>query len=92
MISFFTKLLGGDGTAPLPAPKSEAEKIAEKKIHIETTLNDLYVKIKGFEEKEKKFDNKLEALKSKAKELLAAGNKADAKKYLVEALKVKKQA
>ena len=60
-MSFFNKLFGGGDepkkAAAPPAPtKSEAEKIAEKKIKIEAALNDLDVKIKTFEEKEKKFD------------------------------------
>ena len=52
-MSFFNKLFGGDDakkTTPPPAvTKSEAEKIAEKKIKIEAALNDLDVKIKTFE-------------------------------------------
>lgn len=97
-MSFFNKLFGGGEekkkTAPPPPPttKSEAEKIAEKKIKIEAALNDLDVKIKTFEEKEKKFDNKIEILKNKAKELIAADKKKDAKKYVEEATKVQKQA
>jgi hypothetical protein len=64
-MSFFKNIFGGGDeakkkTTPPPAPtKSEAEKIAEKKIKIEAALNDLDVKIKTFEEKEKKFDNKI---------------------------------
>ncbi len=97
-MSFFNKLFGGgdEKKAPPPPPpsttKSEAEKIAEKKIKIEAALNDLDVKIKTFEEKEKKFDNKIEILKNKAKELIAADKKKDAKKYVEEATKVQKQA
>lgn len=77
-MSFFNKLFGGEEKkkpAPAPAPKSEAEKIAEKKIKIEAALNDLDVKIQAFEEKQKKFDNKIEILKAKAKELMAADKK-----------------
>jgi hypothetical protein len=86
-MSFFNKLFGGDdkkktATPPPPPPQSEADKIAEKKIKIEAALNDLDVKIKNFEEKEKKFDNKIEILKNKAKELIAADKKKDAKKYV----------
>ncbi len=59
-MSFFDKLFGGDDkkSKPVPPPppsKSEADKIAEKKLKIEAALNDLDVKIKTFEEKEKKF-------------------------------------
>lgn len=53
-MSFFNKLFGGEEKkkpAAAPAPKSEAEKIAEKKIKIEAALNDLDVKILAFEEK-----------------------------------------
>lgn len=49
-------------------------------------------KIKVFEDKEKKFDYKIELLKNKAKELIAADKKKDAKKYVEEATKVQKQA
>jgi hypothetical protein len=71
-MSFFNKLFGGNDKKTKPAPpppptKSEADKIAEKKIKIEAALNDLDVKIKSFEEKEKKFDNKIDILKNKAK-------------------------
>ena len=54
-MSFFTKLFGSDDKkkpAPTPPPaqtKSEADKIAEKKIKIEAALNDLDLKIKSFE-------------------------------------------
>jgi len=53
-MSFFNKLFGGDDakkktTPPPTVTKSEAEKIAEKKIKIEAALNDLDVKIKTFE-------------------------------------------
>lgn len=60
-MSFFTKLFGGEQKkAPPPPPtQTEAQKIAEKKIKIEAALNDLDVKIKSFEEKQKKFDNKI---------------------------------
>jgi hypothetical protein len=96
-MSFFTKLFGPDekkNKAPPPPPpsKTEAEQIAEKKIKIEAALNDLDVKIKSFEEKEKKFEYKIEVLKNKAKELIAADKKKDAKKYVEEATKVQKQA
>jgi hypothetical protein len=98
-MSFFNKLFGGGDDAkktppppPPPTTKSEAAKIAEKKIKIEAALNDLDVKIKTFEEKEKKFDNKIDILKNKAKELIAADKKKDAKKYVEEATKVQKQA
>ena len=37
--------------------------MAEKKIKIEKSLNDLDSKIKTFEEKEKKFDHKIDLLK-----------------------------
>jgi hypothetical protein len=79
-MSFFNKLFGGDDkkktATPPPAPtQSEADKIAEKKIKIEAALNDLDLKIKNFEEKEKKFDNKIDILKNKAKELIAADKK-----------------
>lgn len=51
-MSFFNKLFGGDDKkekAPPPPPtKSEADKIAEKKIKIEAALNDLDTKIKVF--------------------------------------------
>ena len=94
-MSFFNKLFGGDDKkkAPPPPPtKSEAEKIQEKKIKIEAALNDLDTKIKVFEDKEKKFDYKIELLKNKAKELIAADKKKEAKKYVEEATKVQKQA
>jgi len=88
-MSFFAKLFGGDdkkekaAPAPPKAPtQSEAEKIAEKKIKIEGAMNELEVKIKVFEEKEKKFDNKIDMLKNKAKELMAADKKKEAKKYV----------
>ena len=60
-MSFFTKLFGGEQKkAPPPPPtQTEAQKIAEKKIKIEAALNDLDFKIKSFEEKQKKFDNKI---------------------------------
>jgi hypothetical protein len=70
-MSFFNKLFGGDDKktkAPVaPPPQTEAEKIAEKKVKIEAALNDLDTKIKVFEDKEKKFDYKIELLKNKAK-------------------------
>ena len=96
-MSFFNKLFGGDDkkdkkAPPPPPPKSEAEQIAEKKIKIEAALNDLDTKIKTFEDKEKKFDYKIELLKNKAKELIAADKKKEAKKYVEEATKVQKQA
>lgn len=94
-MSFFTKLFGGEDKkdkAPPPPPKSQAEQIAEKKIKIEAALNELDVKIKTFEEKEKKFDFKIETLKNKAKELMAAEKKKEARKYVEEATKVQKQA
>lgn len=50
------------------------------------------MKIKVFEDKEKKFDYKIETLKNKAKELIAQDKKKDAKKYVEEATKVQKQA
>ena len=85
-MSFFNKLFGGDDKKdkkpPPPPTKSEAEKIAEKKIKIEAALNDLDTKIKVFEDKEKKYDHKIEMLKNKAKELIAADKKKDAKKYV----------
>ena len=55
-------------------------------------MNDLDTKIKGFEDREKKFDYKIELLRNKAKELIEADNKKAAKKYAEEATKVKKQA
>jgi|JI9StandDraft_1071089.scaffolds.fasta_scaffold176558_2 hypothetical protein len=95
-MSFFNKLFGGGDDekkkAPPPPTQSEAEKIAEKKIKIEAALVDLDTKIKIFEDKEKKFDYKIELLKNKAKELIAADKKKDAKKYVEEATKVQKQA
>ena len=96
-MSFFNKLFGGDEkkdkkAPPPPPPKSEAEQIAEKKIKIEAALNDLDTKIKTFEDKEKKFDYKIQLLKNKAKELIAADKKKEAKKYVEEATKVQKQA
>lgn len=95
-MSFFNKLFGGgkeEKAAPPPPPtKSETEKIQEKKIKIESALNDLDTKIKVFEDKEKKFDYKIELLKNKAKELIAADKKKEAKKYVEEATKVQKQA
>lgn len=53
-------------------------------------MNDLDTKIKGFEDREKKFDYKIELLRNKAKELIEADNKKAAKKYVEEATKVKK--
>lgn len=95
-MSFFNKLFGGDDKkdkAPkAPPPKSEEEQIAEKKIKIQAALNDLDTKIKVFEDKEKKFDYKIQLLKNKAKELIAADKKKDAKKYVEQATKVQKQA
>lgn len=95
-MSFFTKLFGGDDkkdkAPPPPPPKSQAEQIAEKKIKIEAALNELDIKIKTFEDKEKKFDFKIETLKNKAKELIAADKKKEAKKYVEQATKVQKQA
>lgn len=74
-MSFFNKLFGGGDDekkkAPPPPPsKTEAEKIAEKKIKIEAALVDLETKIKVFEDKEKKFDYKIDLLRNKAKELI----------------------
>ena len=66
--------------------------MAEKKIKIEKSLNDLDSKIKTFEEKEKKFDHKIDLLKGKARDLIEAGKKKDAKKYAEQAVKVQKQA
>ena len=95
-MSFFNKIFGGEDkkakAPPPPPPQSEADKIAEKKIKIEAALVDLDSKIKGFEDKEKKFDNKIDLLKNKARELIAADKKKDAKKYVEEASKVQKQA
>lgn len=83
-MSFFTKLFGGEEKkAPPPPPtQTEAQKIAEKKIKIQASLNDLDGKIKAFEEKQKKFEYKIQLLKNKAKELIAADKKKDAKKYV----------
>lgn len=39
-------------------------------------------KINEFEDKEKKFEHKIDLLKRKAKELLEADKKKDAKKYV----------
>lgn len=96
-MSFFNKLFGGGDdekkkAPPPPPPKTETEIIAEKKIKIEAAQADLEAKIKIFEDKEKKFDYKIELLKNKAKELIEADNKKAAKKYVEEATKVKKQA
>lgn len=78
-MSFFAKLFGGDDKkdqAPPPPPsKSEAEKMDEKRLKMEAAINDLDTKIKAFEEKEKKYDYKIELLKNKAKELIAADKK-----------------
>ena len=95
-MSFFNKLFGSDDKKdkkpPPPPPKSEEEQVAEKRIKIQAALNDLDTKIKVFEDKEKKFDYKIQMLKNKAKELIAADKKKDAKKYVDQATKVKKQA
>jgi DNA repair ATPase RecN len=78
--------------APPPPPKPEADKIAEKKKKMEATLNELDVKIKSFEETEKKFGDWLDDLRSKAKELIEIGKEADAKKLSDEAKEVYRQA
>ena len=62
-----------DQAPPPPASKSEAEKMDEKKLKMEAAINDLDTKIKAFEEKENKYDYKIELIKKKAKELIAAG-------------------
>ena len=49
------------------------------------------MKIKEFEDKEKKFENKIDILKKKAKELLEADRKKDAKKFVEEATRTQKQ-
>ena len=48
-------------------------------------------KINEFEDKEKKFEHKINLLKTKAKELLEAEKKKEAKKFVEEATRVQKQ-
>lgn len=48
-------------------------------------------KISEFEDKEKKFEHKINILKIKAKELLEADKKKEAKKYVEEATRIQKQ-
>ncbi len=78
--------------APPQASISETDKNEDKRLKIEAALNNLDVKIRNFEEKERRFENKIGILKEKAKELLAAEKKKEAKKYVEEVTKVQKQA
>ena len=93
--------MGGDESKPDPnqarraaedrkAQKKEDEKI-KKKMQAEKVTNTLDENMKVFEQKEAKLEAKLNRLKEKAKELLADDKKKEAKKYLEEATKVKKQ-
>lgn len=51
-MSFFKKIFGGGeekkATPPPPPQKSEAEKLAQKKIDIQKAKNDLEIKINAF--------------------------------------------
>lgn len=66
--------------------------MAEKKIKMEASINTLDAKITNFENEQKKFEKKIQVLKNKAKELMAANKQKDAKKYVLQATKVQKQA
>ena len=84
-MSFFGKFFGGEKkeqkTAAGP-PKPVQESTESKKIKIEAACVALDNKINEFEDKEKKFEHKIELLKNKAKELLQADKKKEAKKYV----------
>ena len=92
-MSFFNKLFGAEdkskkAKAPPPPPKDNTE---QKKIKIQAACNALDLKIKEFQDKEKKFQYKIDLLKNKAKQLLQADKKKEAKKYVEEATRVQKQ-
>lgn len=71
-MSFFNKLFGGNekndkpkGQAPPPKPKEDTTDA--KKLKIEAACVTLDNKINEFEDKEKKFEHKIDLLKRKAK-------------------------
>ena len=89
-MSFFNKLFGGEKKEAKPAPKPvPTEK--DKAIQLEAAVNNLDIKIEQFEDKERKFEHKIETLKAKAKDLIAADKKKEAKRYVEEATRVQKQ-
>lgn len=73
--------------AAVPAPKTEED----KKVEIEASINTLEGKIKDFEDKERKLERKVELYKTKAKELIVAGQQKEAKKYAQTATSNQKQ-
>lgn len=83
-------LLGKQDKKPevaVPAPKTEED----KKVEIEASINTLEGKIKDFEDKERKLERKVELYKTKAKELIVAGQQKEAKKYAQTATSNQKQ-
>jgi hypothetical protein len=68
-MSFFNKLFGGGEKkeAPVAKPQPQVSDSQAGKIKIESAVHGLDVKIKSFEDNEKKFENKVNMLKSKAK-------------------------
>lgn len=94
-MSFFNKLFGGSDKpatkGPVPPPKPKEDSTDVKKLKIEAACVTLDNKINEFEDKQKKFQHKIDLLKRKAKELLEADKKKDAKKFVQEATRVQKQ-
>ena len=77
-MSFFNKIFGGQKKEPKTAagpPKPVQESTQAKKVKIEAACVALDNKIHEFEDKEKKFEHKIDLLKNKAKELLQADKK-----------------
>ncbi len=95
-MSFFNKIFGGGEKTQKPksqpAPAKPKEDTTDaKKLKIQAACVTLDNKINEFEDKEKKFEHKIDLLKRKAKELLEADKKKDAKKYVEQATRVQKQ-
>lgn len=93
-MSFFNKLFGGGDDKPkaqAAPPKPKQDSTQDKKIKIEAACAQLDVKILQFEDKQKKFEHKIDLLKKKALELIEADKKKEAKKYVQQATKLNKQ-
>ena len=93
--------MGGDESKPDPKVQQEQGRLAEKKraedrrindgIKAEKVTSNLDTHIQQFDNKVKKYEAKIDLMKTKAKEFIADGKEKEAKKILQEATRLKKQ-
>jgi hypothetical protein len=73
-MSFFTRIFGGDAKKTEEKPVEKKEDLdLKKKLEREKVKNNIQKQISDFDDKEKKFEAKVNTLKQKAKEYIAEG-------------------